>query len=617
MVKQVSEREEDPWEVADARRVTLPPVPADDARVGPPPLPADAGAPPPLPADDEDAPETSSALAPPTGVVDDVPAPPAEALAMLPPLPTDDGGEAFPVPGDAEPPAPPSLEALDDVPAPPSLEALDDVPAPPSLEALDDVPAPPGAEALDDVPAPPGAEALDDVPAPPDAASLELGDFSSTPPEDAVVGLPPRGALAAEAMHPRIGEEPSMPPLDATVNARGPTDDSAATVEAPTAPTQSTPPTISIAASPEPPAPPPLESLDLPPEPTPSTPPVEVASTPPAVAPTETPVEGDDFELDLDDNELNPAPAVTAVAVAAPTAASPAARATGWIEWKEAAAPVVSSDVHAAATAKSIALLTGRSNASGKMIVAAAMLALTFHVSIGYGTAKLAKPVKLEERVEMAIYEPPPPPPPPPEPEPEPEKKPEPEKPKIKKQKVAKAPEPPPEPPPSNEEPPPDEPPPAEPPPIVTGISMSSTAKGKSGFKVRVGNTAYGDPNSEKFVDPSKIKAYRGGKAGGKAKEFKAARAADVTTQAEPLRRFKPRYPKQLLDEGIEGTVVLLVEVTKDGQTNRIKILKRLHPKLDVLSVQAVKKFQWRPATINGKKVDSRVRYQFRWEVTS
>lgn len=242
--------------------------------------------------------------------------------------------------------------------------------------------------------------------------------------------------------------------------------------------------------------------------------------------------------------------------------------------------------------------------------------ALLVHVVVAAGAASVPMP-KPSQRVEMAIYTPPPkppepPPPPPPEPEPPKPEPPKPEPPKEKpKPKVVN--DPPPEPvappPPSNSEPPPEAP--SEPVPLVTGISMQSTVSNNSGGpKVRVGNTTYGDPNKEKFTKPEDVKAYAGG-----SEDFKPVRAANLTTSAKVLKAYRPPYPRQLKEEGIEGEVVLRVQVTRDGKTRRVKVVKGVHPVLDSLSAQALERFVWAPAQADGQAVDSIFTYRFRWEL--
>ena len=130
---------------------------------------------------------------------------------------------------------------------------------------------------------------------------------------------------------------------------------------------------------------------------------------------------------------------------------------------------------------------------------------------------------------------------------------------------------------------------------------------------MRVGNTAFGDPNKEKFTDPKDVKAYTGGKV---QKEFKAARASAVTTQAGVKTRPKrPRYPRDVMDLGIEGKVLLTVEIGKDGTTRSVTVKKGLHPILDKLSVENVKQFTWSPAEVDGEPVDTRITYSYTWQI--
>jgi TonB family protein len=140
---------------------------------------------------------------------------------------------------------------------------------------------------------------------------------------------------------------------------------------------------------------------------------------------------------------------------------------------------------------------------------------------------------------------------------------------------------------------------------------MNSVVQGSGGPVVRVGNTTYGDPNGEKFVDPSQVKPYAGGQPG-----FKAAKASSLSQEARVVRDFKAPYPKELADQGVEGAVQLLVEVTKDGRVNGARVVKTSGNKtLDALALDAVKKFVFAPAEVDGEKVDSLLRYTYRFEL--
>lgn len=229
------------------------------------------------------------------------------------------------------------------------------------------------------------------------------------------------------------------------------------------------------------------------------------------------------------------------------------------------------------------------------------LIALFLHGSLA-ATTSMAPPRRLEERITMSVVRPPPPPPPePPPPPPEPEKPPPPPPPPKK--------EVPPPPPPPNETPPPEVPP--EPVPIVTGISMSSTVAGDSGMKVRVGNTTFGDPNNEKYVDPKDVKPYAGG-----SPEFKAARASTITREAKVIKDYKGPYPRDLAEQGVEGAVVLLVDVSKAGAIGSVRVAKSCgNATLDRLAQEYLKRFRFAAAEVNGEAVDSVLRYTYRFEL--
>jgi protein TonB len=235
------------------------------------------------------------------------------------------------------------------------------------------------------------------------------------------------------------------------------------------------------------------------------------------------------------------------------------------------------------------------------------LLALGGHGVLGAGASK-APQKKMTERIEMAVVKPPPPPPPdiPPPPPP----KPEPEKPKPKPKEIPPPPKDiPPPPPPSNDTPPPE--PPSEPVPVVTGINMNSVVKGSGGPAVRVGNTTFGDPNSEKFVDPSQVKPYSGGQPG-----FKAAKASSISKEVEVVCKVKPAYPKELADQQIEGIVDLLLSVDAGGSLVNARVARSSGNKtLDGLALDGIKKCVFRAAEVEGQKVDALLRYKFRFEL--
>ena len=130
-------------------------------------------------------------------------------------------------------------------------------------------------------------------------------------------------------------------------------------------------------------------------------------------------------------------------------------------------------------------------------------------------------------------------------------------------------------------------------------------------MNVRVGNTTYGDPNGEKFVEPSQIKPYSGGTPG-----FKAAKASTISREIEVVCRVKPAYPKDIADQGIEGVVELFLGVDAAGTLVGSRVSRSSGNKtLDALALDGIKKCIFKAGEVDGQKVDSNLRYKFRFEL--
>lgn len=73
-----------------------------------------------------------------------------------------------------------------------------------------------------------------------------------------------------------------------------------------------------------------------------------------------------------------------------------------------------------------------------------------------------------------------------------------------------------------------------------------------------------------------------------------------------PTRRIPPEYPAFAKNSGIEGEVILEVEVFADGSVGAINVLKSLLPGpggLDEAAIKAVKQWEFQPAKSGGKPV--------------
>ena len=75
-------------------------------------------------------------------------------------------------------------------------------------------------------------------------------------------------------------------------------------------------------------------------------------------------------------------------------------------------------------------------------------------------------------------------------------------------------------------------------------------------------------------------------------------------TMPTVVRDVKADYPESAKKERVQGNVMLAVVVKKDGTVGEVTVKKPLHPELDEAAVKAMKKWEFRPGTKDGKPVD-------------
>lgn len=78
----------------------------------------------------------------------------------------------------------------------------------------------------------------------------------------------------------------------------------------------------------------------------------------------------------------------------------------------------------------------------------------------------------------------------------------------------------------------------------------------------------------------------------------------------EPINPVAPEYPAFAIKTGLQGSVVLEVDVYSDGTLGKIKVKKSLMPGpngLDEAAINAVKKWKFQPGKSGGKPVDTTV----------
>jgi protein TonB len=203
---------------------------------------------------------------------------------------------------------------------------------------------------------------------------------------------------------------------------------------------------------------------------------------------------------------------------------------------------------------------------------------------------------RAREVVAFSLYQPPPPPPPEPPPPPPP---PPPPKPKPKPR--APDPVPPPVP-----EPPPPEAPPEPPPPLIVGLEMSSTVSDSGGPRFGVGNTQFGTPDGV-AADPNAVRP-----AAAAAPPPEPPRVP-VRMRARPRREVRPEYPESARRAGLEGEVVVLIQVDEEGEVTGVEVVSSPSPVLANAAIRAARRFTFTPETVDGRPVAATVRKTFKF----
>jgi protein TonB len=150
-----------------------------------------------------------------------------------------------------------------------------------------------------------------------------------------------------------------------------------------------------------------------------------------------------------------------------------------------------------------------------------------------------------------------------------------------------------------------------EPTPLRTGLALDpdQLTEAASGMGVRVGNTNAAGFDAD--VAPGDLKGFVGGGAGGGDGQV----VATVDHEPELLRAWQPPYPKNMLEQQIEGRVLMRVTVLANGRAGKASVVESVHPELDQLALNALKRFRWRPARRHGKRVETSILLAIRFEI--
>jgi TonB family protein len=71
-----------------------------------------------------------------------------------------------------------------------------------------------------------------------------------------------------------------------------------------------------------------------------------------------------------------------------------------------------------------------------------------------------------------------------------------------------------------------------------------------------------------------------------------------------PLDKVDPKYPQSIIEQHVDGEVVLYAIVRKDGSIDSIQLVRKLDPQLDKNSMEALARWKFRPGTRDGVPID-------------
>ena len=80
---------------------------------------------------------------------------------------------------------------------------------------------------------------------------------------------------------------------------------------------------------------------------------------------------------------------------------------------------------------------------------------------------------------------------------------------------------------------------------------------------------------------------------------------SDITPPVQRPTRAFPRYPELARKAGVEGTVVLLIVIDREGRVGEIEVLRAPDPRFgfDLAAIEAVKQWRYQPALLAGRPV--------------
>jgi len=70
------------------------------------------------------------------------------------------------------------------------------------------------------------------------------------------------------------------------------------------------------------------------------------------------------------------------------------------------------------------------------------------------------------------------------------------------------------------------------------------------------------------------------------------------------VRKVDPKYPPELIEQNVQGEVILYAVIRADGSVDGIQLVRSVDPQLDANAKSALSQWKFRPAMKAGVPVD-------------
>ncbi len=132
---------------------------------------------------------------------------------------------------------------------------------------------------------------------------------------------------------------------------------------------------------------------------------------------------------------------------------------------------------------------------------------------------------------------------------------------------------------------------------------VDTSGKSSVAMAVPIGETMIGDPRlkkgtSDKFIKPEDVAR-------------KETPVEAISQMPKVLKEVKPKYPEEARRLGIEGSVVLSLEIDENGNVVSAKLIKKMGYGFDEEALKAAYQLRFSPAMAGKTPVRAKIKYTF------